>query len=190
MKILKLISLLIWLVGDLVHAQAKEHEASFPSYLGDGFDYSSFTKFDAPSPPKSLIYQSNGFMALQERGFGGQRILIPVAGIPSPTNESDRITALEVDAPVFIDSSGESFAFDNSAAKRSMTYFADRTVYRATFDGGPQVSLTVYPVYGKQEAVFRIKIEKATGPIRVLLRSRGGGFQITPGNSPELVIYG
>jgi hypothetical protein len=190
MKILKLISLLTLLAGNLIPAQANEHEASFPSYLGDGFDFSSFTKFDAPGPPKSLIYQSNGFMALQERGFGGQRMLIPVAGNPIPTNESDRITALTFDSRVFVDSFGKSFQFDNSAAKRIMTYFADRTVYRATFDGGPQVSLTVYPVYGKPEAVFRIKIDKAAGPTDVVLRSREGGFQIIPGTSPELVIYG
>ena len=190
MRILKLIGLLTLLAGNLGPAQAKEHEASFPSYLGDGFDYSSFTKFDAPGPPKSLIYQSNGFIALQERGFGGQRMLIPVAGNPIPTNESDRIVALYLDAPVFIDSSGKRFAFDKGNAKRSMTYFADRTVYRATFDGGPQVSLTVYLVYGKPEAVFRIKIDKAAGPIQVVLRSRGAGFQIIPGTAAGLVIYG
>ena len=112
-----------------------------------------------------------------------------MAGNSIPTNESDWITALEVDAPVFVDSSGESSAFDNSAAKRSMTYFADRTVYRATFDGGPQVSLTVYVVYGKPGAIFRIKIDKVTGPIQVVLPSWGGGFQMVPGASPELLIY-
>ena len=49
-----------------------------------------------------------------------------------------------------------------------MTYFADRTVYRVAFDDGPEVSLTVYPVYGKPDAVLRIRILQAREPIRVL----------------------
>ena len=81
MRLLRVISLLTLLAGNFVPAKAKEHDEFFPSYLSDGFDYSSFTKLDASKPPKSLIYQSNGFMALQERGFGGQRMLIPVSAV-------------------------------------------------------------------------------------------------------------
>jgi hypothetical protein len=155
--------------------------ASFPAYLRDGFDFASFTRFDAPAPPKTLIYQSNGFMALQERGFGGQKLLLPVAGPPAPTNSSEVLPALEIDAPVFKDSSQHSYAFDTAPAKRSMTYFADRTVYHASFPNGPAVTLTVYPVYGKSVAVFRVKIDHANGPTTVAIQSRGTGFRLLPG---------
>ena len=130
-------------------AQSGAAASPFPAYLGDDFDYSTFARFDAPAPPKRLIYQSNGFMALQESGFGGQRVIIPVAGAAAPTNSSDRLSALTIEAPVITDGSGHTWRLSDSSAKRSLTYFADRTVYRAAFDGGPEVSLTVYPVYGK-----------------------------------------
>ncbi len=58
-----------------------------------------------------------------------------------------------------------------------MTYFADRTLYRAAFEHGPTVSLSVYPVYGKPFAVMRIKIESANGPVDVTLQSHTSGFQ-------------
>ncbi|MGB6746301.1 MAG: hypothetical protein WBE38_21805, partial [Terracidiphilus sp.] len=45
----------------LAAAQSGAAASPFPAYLGDDFDYSTFTRFDAPAPPKSLIYQSNGF---------------------------------------------------------------------------------------------------------------------------------
>src|ERR1035437_504567 len=102
------------LMGSNAFGQLTEASASFPLYLGDDFDYSTFTRFDAPGPPKSLIYQSNGFMALQERGFGTQRIIIPVAGTPAPTNESERLLAIDVDAPVFIDSSSRTYKLSDS----------------------------------------------------------------------------
>src|ERR1700739_3734697 len=125
-------------------AQVKESAAGFPTYLHDDFDYASFTRFDAPAPPKTLIYESNGFMALQERGFGGQKIIIPVAGSTIPSNSSDPLVALETHPPVFVHASRRTYSMADSPAKRSMTYFADRTVYRVAFDGGPEVSLTVY----------------------------------------------
>ena len=78
-------------------------QSQFPPYLRNNFDYATFTRFDAPAPPKSLIYQSNGFMALQESGFGGQRIIIPVAGPAAPTNEGERLLALELDPPIIRD---------------------------------------------------------------------------------------
>lgn len=171
-------------------AQIKESAAGFPTYLHDDFDYASFTRFDAPAPPKTLIYQSNGFMALQERGFGGQKILIPVAGPAAPTNSSEVLSTLEIDAPVFVDSAQHTYSFDASPAKRSMTYFADRNVYRAAFTGGPQVTLTVYPVYGKSVAVFRIKVDHTSGPTRMTIQSRGDGFQVVPGSQATYITYG
>jgi hypothetical protein len=164
--------------------------AEFPSYLGDSVDYASFTRFDAPGPPKSLIYQSNGFMALQETGFGRQKIIIPVAGPARPTNGSERLSALKIEAPLFTDSSQRTFSLASSPAKRSMTYFADRTVYRAAFDGGPEISLTVYPVYGKPLAVFRINIVRSNGPLRLVVQSTGDGFHILERTQAERVSYG
>jgi hypothetical protein len=171
-------------------SRLKESSASFPPYLGDDFDYSTFTRFDAQAPLKNLIYQSNGFMALQEHGFGGQRIIIPVAGTPAPTNSSERLSALEIGAPVFMDSSGRTYKLSDSPGKRSLTYFADRTVYRVAFDGGPRVSLTVYPVYGKPAAVFRININQAFGPVHVTIPSCGDGFKNVPNANPKLISYG
>ena len=122
----------------LAAAQSGAAVSPFPAFLGDDFDYSTFTRFDAPAPPKSLIYQSNGFMALQESGFGGRRLIIPVAGTAAPTNSSDRLSALTIEPPVITDGSGHIWKLSGSSAKRSLTYFADRTVYRAAFDGGPE----------------------------------------------------
>ena len=190
MKISQALTLSIFLLAKSAIALADGSPAPFPPYLADGFDFASFTRFDAASPPKSLIYQSNGFMALQERGFGGQKMIVPVAGSPVPSNSSDRLAALEIDAPVFVDSFQRTYSMADSPAKRSMTYFADRTVYRAAFDNGPEVWLTVYPVYGKPCAVLRIQIVQAQGPLRVLLHSWEDGFQVIPNGNPEVVSYG
>src|SRR5438445_6371363 len=153
--------------GLVVNAQTEKSAPSFPNNFAKGFDYAEFTRFDAPAPPKSGIYQSNGFMALQERGFGGQILIIPAPVDEAPGNTSDRLLAMEIDAPVFGDRSHRTYNLADTPAKRHLTYYADRTVYRAAFDGGPSVSLTVYPVYGKSAAVIRIKVEKADGPIGV-----------------------
>ncbi len=167
-------------------AQANGPFAQFPSYMSEHFDYATFTRFDAPAPPKTLIYQSNGFLALQENGFGGQKVMIPVSGPPAPTNETERLFAMGIDAPVLIDAQQHAYRFADSAARRDMTYFADRTVYRAQFEGGPQVSLTVYPVYGKPAAVLRIKVDHATGPLDVVIASHDDGFErISAPGSPD-----
>ena len=180
----------VLLMGHGAFAQMKEYSASFPPYFGDNFDYAAFTRFDAPGPPKGLIYQSNGFMALQEGGFGGQKVIVPVEGTPAPTNGSERLLALEIDAPVFIDSSKRTYRLSDSPGKRSLTYFADRTVYRVAFDDGPSVALTVYPIYGKPAAVLRIDIDRQRGPVSVMISSHGDGFQVIPSVHPELVCYG
>ena len=117
------------------------------SYTGRRFDYAEFMRFDAPAPPKDGIYQSNGFLALRESGFGGQVVVIPAQVEPLPTNTSNRLSAAEVDAPEFTDSFGRKFSFADSPATRTVSYYADRTVYRASFDGGPSVTLIVYPIY-------------------------------------------
>ena len=174
----------------LAAAQSGSAASAFPAYLGDDFDYAAFTRFDASSPPKSLIYQSNGFMALQESGFGDQRVIIPVAGAAEPTNSSDRLSALTIDAPVITDSSGHSWKLSGSSAQRSMTYFADRTVYRAAFNGGPEVSLTVYPIYGKPAAVIRLRIVHAANPVHVLMVAHADGLQLAAGSDERDSIYG
>lgn len=178
------------LASNLMIAQIKAPLAPFPSYLADNFDYATFTRFDAPEPPKSLIYQSNGFMALQENRFGGQRIIIPVAGAIPPTNRSDRLSALEIDAPIIVDSLQRTFDMATTPAKRSMTYFADRTVYRASFVDGPEILLTIYPVYGKPTAVFRIGIVRSRGPVRLVIRSHGDGFRMLSDTHSKRVTYG
>lgn len=158
-------------------AQASAPFAQFPSYMSEHFDYAAFTRFDAPAPPKTLIYQSNGFLALRENGFGGQRVMIPVSGPAAPTNETERLFALGIDAPVLTDAHQHTYRFADSAARRDMTYFADRTVYRTQFEGGPQVSLTVYPVYGKPAAVLRIKVDHADSPLDVVIATHADGFE-------------
>jgi len=171
-------------------SKAQSQGTTFPAYLGKNFDYSSFARFDAEAPPKDLIYQSNGFMALQEKGFAGQTVIIPVAGEGAPTNSSDRLQAIEIAAPVFMDDSGRTYNFAEGPAERHVVYFADRTVYRASFDGGPDVLLTVYPVYGKPASVLEIHVEKANGPIRVSAQTRGTGFQLSPSPDAPSLTYG
>ena len=161
-------------------SNARTQAANFPRYLTKDFDYAKFARFDADVPPKDLIYQSNGFMALQEKGFGGQTVIIPVAGQGAPTNSSDRLLALEIDAAVFADSSGKTYNLAESPGQRHVTYYADRTTYRAVFEGGPEVLLTVYPVYGKPASVLKIAVESTNGPIRVKVQTRGTGFQLLP----------
>jgi hypothetical protein len=161
-----------------------------PPWLKTNFDYAAFTHLDAPAPPKPLIYQSNGFLALQEQGFGAQRMIVPVAGPAAPTNGSDRLDALDIDAPVFTSASGRSYNFATSPARRSMTYFADRTVYRSAFDGGPEVRLTVYPVYGESAAVLRIHVARSDGPLRMVLNIEPDGFQAIAGEEAQGIRYG
>ena len=141
-NILQTMCLIVSLQVGLV-AQTKSLSSQFPSYMGESFDYASFTRFDAPAPPKKLIYQSNGFMALQESGFGGQKIIIPVAGPAAPVNEGERLMALEIDSPVFVVDSW-TLRLSDPSARHSLTYFADRTIYRTTFDNGLEVELIVY----------------------------------------------
>jgi hypothetical protein len=172
---------------------------SFPSYLADKFDYARFTRFDASVPPKDLIYQSNGFMALREQGFGRQIVIVPIAGEGPPHNSSDRLLAMEIDAPVFTDDSGKTYALEESPAQRHLTYYADRTVYRAAFvddkgtstiETGPEVTLTVYPIYGKSACVIRVRIEKASGTYTVTLPTRGTGFTLLGNETDPTMLYG
>lgn len=189
MRISALVFCLI-LLTDLAAAQAGGNSPSHPAWLNQAFDYAAFTRFDAPSPPKPLIYQSNGFLALQEQGFGSQQIIIPVAGSAAPTNGSDRLAAIEIEAPGFTDAAGRSFAFASSPARRSVTYFADRTVYRAAFDGGPEVQLVVYPVFGESTAVVRVRVAHSAGPLQVVLSIQTGGFEVIADQKGPGITYG
>lgn len=173
-----------------VFAQAGSVMSSRPAWLSSRFDYAGFTRLDVPAPPRPLIYQSNGFLALQEQGFGSQQMIVPVAGPGAPTNGSDRLAALEIEAPVFTSASGRSFRFDSSPARRSMTYFADRTVYRVAFDEGPEVWLTVYPVFGESAAVLCIRVVRADGPLRAVLGIHPDGFSPTSDQDEQGIVYG
>jgi hypothetical protein len=161
-------------------AQTPNSPAQFPAYMSDNFDYAAFTRFDAQEPPRDQIYQSNGFMAMQETGFGGQTVIVPVAGPEAPVNEGERLSALALDSPVFIDASGHKYALGESTGRHNLTYFADRTVYRAAFENGLQVTVTAYPVYGRSCAVYRITVDRTAEPVTVLVRMRGLGFQTLP----------
>jgi glycogen debranching enzyme len=188
-KILQTLCVIALFQAGLI-AQTKSSPSQFPPYLADDFDYASFTRFDAPAPPKSLIYQSNGFMALQESGFGGQKIIIPVAGPAAPVNEGERLTALEIDSPVFVDDTRRTFRLSDPSARHSLSYFADRSTYTATFDNGLKVSIIVYPVYGKAAAVVRTVVENASKPVTAIIQVRGAGFQVLPGADSHLLRFG
>lgn len=169
---------------------ARTKPASFPRYLAKDFDYASFMRFGAEAPPKDSIYQSNGFIALQEKGFGGQTVIVPATVDQVPHNSSDRVLALEIDPPVFSNASGKTFQFGTGLAQRHLDYYADRTIYRAAFEGGPTVSLTVYPIYGKSAAVVRINVDRASEPVRVSLRVRGTGLPLLADQNAQIATYG
>jgi hypothetical protein len=178
------------LLGCVANAPAQTAQADFPPYLRRGFDYANWTRFDALAPPKDWIYQSNGFMALREDGFAGQVVIVPAPVGATPTNTSDRLLAMTIAAPAFVDHSGKTYQMDGSPATRSLTYYADRTVYRAAFNGGPAVSMTVYPVYGISAAVIRIKVDKAGGPLRVVLHIQETGLQLLPAGNSGTRVFG
>src|SRR6266566_9027501 len=129
-------------VGPVCLSQPQKTAQSFPVYLTKDFEYATFTRFEAQAPPKDHLVQSNGFLTLVEEQFGKQAVLILAPVDDAPGNTSDRLAVLEVDSPAFLDSSGRKFDFSESPARRFITYFADRTVYRAAFNGGPEVSFT------------------------------------------------
>lgn len=170
-------------------AQTSSSQMQFPTYMSDGFDYSSFTRFDAEAPPRDLIYQSNGFMALQEFGFGGQRVIVPVDGPQAPVNQGERQIAVAINAPLFLDASGKNYRMSD-ASQRHVTYFADRTVYHAGFTSGLEVTVTAYPVYGKSLAVYRIAIDRTQEPVTVQVQSRSLGFQVISGADTPTMSYG
>lgn len=168
------------LVSSMGFMTPAQNQPSWPSFLAKGYDYSEFTRFDAPAPPKDGIYQSNGFLALEERGFGGQNVVVPVPVGEAPGNISDRLSALEIDPPIFKDGSNQNYDLDTSTGKRGVTYYADRTVYHVEFENGPEVSLQAYPIYGKSAAVLQITVERADAPVHVTLPVRATGFDILP----------
>src|SRR5207245_1908349 len=106
----------------------------FPTFLSRNFDYAAFTRFDAEAPPKNRIFQSNGFLALEEGNFAKQIVLILAPVDEAPSNTGDRLLAMEIDAPVFTNTSGKIYNLTDSPASWHITYFADRTVYRAAFN--------------------------------------------------------
>jgi len=189
MRVSILVFLLILSVTS-VSTRTQESAASLPAYLTPAFDYATFTRFDSSAPPEDRILQSNGFLALEEGKFGKQIVLIPAPVDEAPGNTSDRLLAMEIDAPIFTDTCNQTYNFADSPAKRHITYYADRTVYRAAFDGGPEISLIVYPIYGKSAAILRLKVEKTNGPIRAIQHSQGKGFQLFSGKGERILPYG
>jgi len=170
-------------------AQTLGSLAQLPPYMSDGFDYASFTRFDAEQPPRDQIYQSNGFLALQEFGFGGQKTIVPVSGPQAPVNEGERKFAMSMDAPAFLDASGKSYRMAD-ASRHQVTYFADRTVYHAEFARGFVVTVTAYPVYGRSSAVYRIVVDRANEPITVQAHCHALDFQLLSGANAQTQIYG
>jgi len=170
-------------------AQTPGSTAKFPAYMSDGFDYASFTRFDVQTPPRDLIYQSNGFLALQEFGFGGQRVIVPVSGPQAPVNEGERQLAVAIEAPVFINSSGKIYRMAD-ASQRHVTYFADRTEYQAKFAQGFEVTVTAYPVYGRSSAVYRIAVDQTNEALTVQVACRSLGFQNVNGFNAQTKRYG
>ena len=160
-------------------AQTQRSAPSLPTYLSKGLDYASFVRFDASAPPKDGVYQSNGFIALMERDntFGGQVVSIPAPVDDEPNGASDLLGALDIDAPVLVDRSDQTYDLADSPARRHVTYYADRTVYHAEFNGGPVISVTVYAIYGQSAAVIRMNVEKTDGPIRLTLRTHESRFR-------------
>jgi hypothetical protein len=51
-NILQTICLIALFQASLI-AQTKSSPSQFPPYMGDNFDYASFTRFDAPAPPRA-----------------------------------------------------------------------------------------------------------------------------------------
>lgn len=172
--------LILFSWGLAVGAQGDPTRESFPASLRRGFDYAEFMRFEADAPPKDRLLQSNGFLALVEQSFGNQVVLVAAAVDRAPNNVSDRLRAIEIDTPVLQDDAGHIYALSDANAKRSVTYYPDRTVYQFAFEGGPRVSYTVYPVYGKAAVVFRLHLEKSATPLHANLSSFGRGFDSLP----------
>src|SRR5260370_30633539 len=105
-------------VGLVCFSQPQKAPPSFPAYLTRDFDFAAFTRFEAQAPPKDHLVQSNGFLTLVEEEFGKQAVLILAPVDDAPGNTSDRVTALEVESPSFLDSSGRKFEFSESPARR------------------------------------------------------------------------
>jgi hypothetical protein len=173
-----------------VYARQLDAKAAFPFRPSKNFDYAEFTRFEFSAPPKEDIYQSNGFLALQEHEFGGQKVIVPVPVDDAPGNTSDRLYAIEIAPPIFVDSSNRSYDLTATVAKRRVTYYADKTFYWAAFDDGPVVSLTIYPIYGRSAAVIRMHVERSGGPLHVTVRIRGTGFAKVAGDHQDTLQYG
>jgi hypothetical protein len=171
-------------------AQPRTSSDRFPNYLARSFDYAAFTRFEAVSPPKEALVQSNGFLALMEAEFGKQIVLVPASVEDAPGNHSDRLAAIEIESPSFGNSSGQTFILVSSPAKRKVIYFVDKTVYRVAFEQGPEVSFTVFPVYGTSAAVLQIHVERSEGPIGVTLRAHGQGFRKLTDSRSGALQYG
>jgi hypothetical protein len=178
------------LICPMVNARQRDATKLFPFHLPKNFDFADFTRFDADAPPKDGIYQSNGLLALQEYGFGGQKVIVPAPVDEAPGNTGDRLYAIEIDSPIFVDSSNRSHDLTTTPVKRHVTYCADRTVYRAAFDDGPVVSLTIYPIYGRSAAIIKMRVERSNGPLHVTLRIRGTGFAMLASDHPSTAQYG
>src|SRR5262249_13991254 len=126
MRCLVLFILLLLLVSSTTYSQSLDtSDAFFGNYLSADFDYSQFMCFESPEPPLNSIYQSNGYMALLERGFAAQSIIIPAPVDDPPHNTGDRLSALEIEAPIFIDSSNHTYSVTESEAQRHVEYYPD-----------------------------------------------------------------
>ena len=113
-----------------------------------------------------------------------------MAGPAAPANEGERSRPWKSILPSFVEDSQKTFRLTDPSARHSLTYFADRTIYRTTFDNGLEVGLVVYPVYGKAAAVVRTVVEHAPQPVTEIIQVRGLGFQVLPNSDSHLLSFG
>src|ERR1051325_12229460 len=115
---------IICLISISASPQRSSHSEFFQEYTSKDFDYSEFMRFESASSPLKSIYQSNGFMALLERGFAEQTVIIPAPVDDRPHNTSDRLAGVDIEAPVFVDRGGRKYSVANGPANRRVEYYA------------------------------------------------------------------
>lgn len=164
------------------NAQVNGEDSLFPSYMRNDFDFANFARFEVAVPPRSDMYQSNGYLALREKGYGSQSVVIPTNDNGELNNGSDRLSVFQLNTPVITNISGHNDTFSDNTAVHKITYYADRTAYDVKFSDGIHALLTVYPVYGVSGAVARLKILQATDVVSVQWSYNGTNFSRLPTN--------
>ena len=169
--------------------QRSSHSEFFQEYTSKDFDYSEFMRFESASSPLKSIYQSNGFMALLERGFAEQTVIIPAPVDDRPHNTSDRLAGVDIEAPI-LSIGTRQYSISDADKQTRVQYFADRTTYHVVFADGPIISVVVYPIFDQPAAVMRVKVEKTRAPVNVKWAVRGTGFQALQAGDKDVIAFG